>query len=55
MVIDDVYGADSNEKITPSRADVDWLVAAGDLEPLGFYGWSTWVGRWRGHRANVIH
>ena len=48
MVIDDCYGADSNEKITPSRADVDTLVTAGLLEPLGFYGWSTWVGRWRG-------
>ena len=48
MVIDDIYGVDSNEKITPSRADVDALVAEGLLEPLGFYGWSTWVGRWRG-------
>jgi phosphinothricin acetyltransferase len=51
MVIDDYYGADSNEKITPSRADVDALVEAGGLEPLGFYGWSTWVGRWRGRAA----
>jgi phosphinothricin acetyltransferase len=51
MVIDDYYGTDSNEKITPSRADVDALSATGLLEPLGFYGWSTWVGRWRGaHR-----
>jgi len=50
MVIDDYYGADSNEKITPSRADVDALVEAGWLESLGFYGWSTWVGRWRGPR-----
>jgi L-amino acid N-acyltransferase YncA len=48
MVIDDYYGTDSNEKITPSRADVDALVEVGWLEPLGFYGWSTWVGRWRG-------
>jgi len=48
MVIDDYYGADSNTKITPSRADVDALTIAGYLEPLGFYGWSTWVGRWRG-------
>jgi len=48
MVIDDVYGADANEKITPSRADVDALIAEGLLNPLGFYGWSTWVGRWRG-------
>ncbi|HEU5313282.1 MAG TPA: GNAT family N-acetyltransferase [Candidatus Udaeobacter sp.] len=50
MVIDDYYGADSNAKITPSRADVDALASAGYLEPLGFYGWSTWVGRWRGAR-----
>jgi L-amino acid N-acyltransferase YncA/predicted O-methyltransferase YrrM len=48
MVIDDYYGADSNAKITPSRADVDALTMTGQLEPLGFYGWSTWVGRWRG-------
>ena len=48
MVIDDIYGSDANEKITPSRADVDALVAERLLEPLGFYGWSTWVGRWRG-------
>jgi L-amino acid N-acyltransferase YncA len=48
MVIDDYYGADTNAKITPSRADVDALTTAGFLEPLGFYGWSTWVGRWRG-------
>ena len=34
MVIDDYYGADSNEKITPSRGDVDALVAAGLLEPI---------------------
>jgi len=48
MVIDDIYGVDANEKITPSRADVDALVAEGWLDPLGFYGWSTWIGRWRG-------
>jgi predicted O-methyltransferase YrrM len=50
MVIDDYYGTDTNAKITPSRADVDALTAAGYLDPLGFYGWSTWVGRWRGHQ-----
>jgi len=49
-VIDDYYGADANAKITPSRADVDSLTAAGWLQPLGFYGWSTWVGRWRGEQ-----
>ena len=48
MVIDDYSGAGSNVKSAPSRADVDALVAAGALDPLGFYGWSTWVGRWCG-------
>jgi cephalosporin hydroxylase len=48
LVIDDYYGTDSNQKITPTRADVDALVEAGLLEPFGFYGWSTWIGRWRG-------
>jgi phosphinothricin acetyltransferase len=48
MVIDDYYGTDTNTKITPSRADVDALTTAGYLQPLGFYGWSTWVGRWNG-------
>jgi predicted O-methyltransferase YrrM len=54
MVIDDIYGADANEKITPSRADVDALVAEGLLDPLGFYGWSTWVGRWRGDTRHRV-
>jgi len=53
MVIDDCYGLDDNEKITPSRGDVDALVDAGLLEPLGFYGWSTFVGRWRGRTREV--
>jgi four helix bundle protein len=53
MVIDDIYGADANEKITPSRADVDALVAEGLLDPLGFYGWSTWVGQWSGRKASL--
>src|SRR5438876_2832874 len=47
MVIDDYYGTDANAKISPSRADVDSLTTEGCLQPLGFYGWSTWVGRWR--------
>ena len=47
-MIDDIFGVEANEKITPSREDVDALVAEGLLEPLGFYGWSTWVGRWHG-------
>ena len=54
MVIDDYYGTDTNAKIPPSRADVDALTTAGYLEPLGFYGWSTWVGRWRGPRAKLF-
>jgi len=55
MVIDDYCGADANVKSAQSRADVDALAAAGALDPLGFYGWSTWVGRWRGRSAEVNH
>jgi L-amino acid N-acyltransferase YncA/predicted O-methyltransferase YrrM len=49
MVIDDYYGP--GDKIAAARGDVDALAAAGLLEPLGFYGWSTWVGRWRGTKS----
>ena len=45
FVIDDYLGP-ANKAVT-TRKDVDELVAAGRLEPLGFYGWGTWVGRWR--------
>jgi predicted O-methyltransferase YrrM len=44
VVIDDYISA--TEKGGPTRAQVDDLVAAGRLEPLGFYGWGTWIGRW---------
>src|SRR5438093_7404349 len=48
MVIDDYYGPAADSKITPARADVDALVAAGCLQLLGVYGWRNWVGRWLG-------
>jgi L-amino acid N-acyltransferase YncA/predicted O-methyltransferase YrrM len=48
MVIDDYYGVTPDDKIAVTRNDVEEMVAAGVLEPLGYYGWSTWVGRWRG-------
>ena len=44
MVIDDYLGgADKSGKL---RMQVDELVSAGRLEPLGFYGFGTWIGRW---------
>jgi predicted O-methyltransferase YrrM len=44
IVIDDYLGgADKGGKL---RMQVDELVAAGRLEPLGFYGFGTWIGRW---------
>src|SRR5438270_409878 len=49
MVIDDYYGP--GDKIAPARTVVDALAAAGLLERLGFYGWSPWVGRWRGTKS----
>ena len=44
IVIDDYISA--TDKAGPTRAQVDELVGAGRLVPLGFYGWGTWVGRW---------
>ena len=46
VIIDDYAGPVSNIKVPATKAGVDGLVAAGSLEPLGLYGWSTWVGRW---------
>jgi len=45
MVIDDYISATT--KAGPTREQVDELTAQGRLLPLGFYGWGTWVGRWR--------
>jgi predicted O-methyltransferase YrrM len=46
VVIDDYISA--TDKGGPTRAQVDELVGAGRLQPLGFYGWGTWIGRWLG-------
>jgi predicted O-methyltransferase YrrM len=46
VVIDDYISA--TDKGGPIRAQVDELIAAGRLQPLGFYGWGTWIGRWLG-------
>lgn len=45
VVIDDYAG--STEKAAPTQETVDEFVSAGKLVPLGYYGWSTWVGKWR--------
>jgi hypothetical protein len=47
MVIDDYLGgANKSERL---RMQVAELVTAGRLEPLGFYGFGTWIGRWLIH------
>ncbi|PWT78592.1 MAG: hypothetical protein C5B58_15040 [Acidobacteria bacterium] len=44
MVIDDYMGgANKSERL---HVQVDELVDAGRLQPLGFYGLGTWIGRW---------
>lgn len=47
IVIDDYHGPAPNTKVASTRAEIDALVKSGSLVPLGFYGWGTWVGRWR--------
>jgi len=44
IVVDDYFGP---AKAAPLRAQVDALVTEGRLVPFGYYGWGTWVGRWR--------
>jgi predicted O-methyltransferase YrrM len=51
LVIDDYFSPYAPIKAARTKPEVDALVAAGELETLGFYGWGTWVGRWRGRRA----
>ena len=46
VTIDDYFGP--GMKAAPIRAQVDEMVAAGRLVPLGYYGWSTWIGQWQG-------
>jgi len=46
MVIDDYFSA--SVKGAPTREQVNELVNSGRMECLGYYGWGTWVGRWRG-------
>jgi hypothetical protein len=44
IVIDDYLGGAN--KSARLRMQVDELVSTRRLEPLGFYGFGTWVGRW---------
>jgi predicted O-methyltransferase YrrM len=43
LVIDDYFGP---AKAAPLRAQVDELVSAGKIVPVGYYGWGTWIGQW---------
>lgn len=47
LVIDDYSGPAENIKVLPTRGEVDELVAQGKLLQLGFYGWGTWIGKWK--------
>jgi predicted O-methyltransferase YrrM len=47
VVLDDYYCPAPGSKDVIVRPQVHALVAAGQLETLGFYGWATWVGRMR--------
>jgi predicted O-methyltransferase YrrM len=50
VVIDDYFALGvATKKAHRSKTEIDSLVSAGVLEPMGFYGWGTWIGRW--HRV----
>src|SRR5207248_4189662 len=48
LIIDDYGGKADNCKVLPTKTQVDELVNSGQLLPLGYYGFGTWVGRWQG-------
>jgi predicted O-methyltransferase YrrM len=48
LIIDDYGGPADNSKVSPTKTQVDELVKSGQLLPLGYYGFGTWVGRWQG-------
>ena len=45
VVVDDYFSPQENEKAVRIQPRVDALVAEGKLQPLGVYGWGTWIGR----------
>ncbi len=45
VVVDDYFRPQENEKAVRIQPRIDALVAAGELRPLGVYGWGTWIGR----------
>jgi predicted O-methyltransferase YrrM len=48
LVIDDYFavGGAAN-KAARSKAEIDSLVSCGVLTSAGFFGWGTWIGKWR--------
>lgn len=48
IVVDDYLNPESGGKDQVTRPQIDALVASGELQMLGIYGWGTWIGRWRG-------
>jgi predicted O-methyltransferase YrrM len=53
VVIDDYFGLKNDGKDLLTRPQVDALVAVGELQTLGVYGWGTWIGRWWGSSTNA--
>ena len=50
VVIDDYYDPKPDGKAGTTKPQVDALVASGELQPIGLYGWGTWIGRWNSAR-----
>jgi predicted O-methyltransferase YrrM len=45
LVVDDFFSPGAPNKVIPTRTCINSLETAGIVEPLGIYGWGTWVGR----------
>jgi predicted O-methyltransferase YrrM len=47
LVLDDYTSTGAPEKSVLIKEWVDRAVARGDIQPLGVWGWGTWIGRYR--------
>ena len=45
LVVDDYFSPGAPHKVEPTRNCITSLERSGAVQPLGIYGWGTWIGR----------
>jgi cephalosporin hydroxylase len=47
LMFDDYFAPGAPDKVSPTQNAIATLQGQGLVEPLGIYGWGTWLGRLR--------